>query len=40
MPRTRTPVADLVSTALGRPPIRVQAYDGSTAGPADSDIRR
>jgi cyclopropane-fatty-acyl-phospholipid synthase len=35
----RTPVADLVSTALGRPPIHVQAYDGSSAGPADAEIR-
>jgi cyclopropane-fatty-acyl-phospholipid synthase len=35
----RKTVADLVSMALGRPPIRVEAYDGSVAGPADADIR-
>ncbi len=35
----RKPVADLVSMALGDPPIRVEAYDGSDAGPADAEIR-
>jgi cyclopropane-fatty-acyl-phospholipid synthase len=32
----RTPVAELLSSALGGAPIRITAYDGSVAGPADA----
>jgi cyclopropane-fatty-acyl-phospholipid synthase len=35
----RKPLADVVSQTLGRPPVRISAYDGSTSGPDDSDIR-
>lgn len=34
----RGPVADALHRALGRVPISIHAYDGSTAGPADADI--
>ncbi len=34
----RTPVAELLSGVLGRAPIRITAYDGSTAGPADAVV--
>ena len=36
---SRTPVADLVSSALGKAPVAVEAYDGSRAGPADAGVR-
>jgi cyclopropane-fatty-acyl-phospholipid synthase len=35
---TRKPLADVVWTALRRPPLRVAAYDGSAAGPADAPV--
>jgi cyclopropane-fatty-acyl-phospholipid synthase len=34
----RKPIADVVSRALGRPPLRVTAYDGSTSGAADATV--
>ena len=36
---SRTPVAGVLHRALGDIPITVEAFDGSTAGPPDSDIR-
>jgi cyclopropane-fatty-acyl-phospholipid synthase len=35
----RKPLADVVSQTFGRPPVLISAYDGSTSGPADADIR-
>jgi cyclopropane-fatty-acyl-phospholipid synthase len=35
----RKPIAEVVSSAFGHPPLRVQAYDGSSAGPADASVR-
>src|SRR3954447_8665132 len=35
----RTPLADLVSRAFAGAPLAIEAYDGSTAGPADARIR-
>jgi cyclopropane-fatty-acyl-phospholipid synthase len=35
----RKPIAEVVSQALGRPPLRVTAYDGSTSGPTDAAVR-
>ncbi|HEX3824521.1 MAG TPA: class I SAM-dependent methyltransferase [Mycobacteriales bacterium] len=35
----RKPIADVVSQALGRPALRVAAYDGSTAGPPGADVK-
>src|SRR5215212_924513 len=35
----RTPIAPLLSRALAGVPIAVEAYDGSTAGPADASVR-
>src|SRR3954471_24737409 len=32
----RTPLADLVSRAFAGAPLAIEAYDGSTAGPADA----
>ncbi|MEP6852267.1 MAG: cyclopropane-fatty-acyl-phospholipid synthase family protein [bacterium] len=32
----RTPLADVLHRALGTAPVRISAYDGSTAGPADA----
>jgi cyclopropane-fatty-acyl-phospholipid synthase len=34
----RKPIAEVVAQALRNPPLRVRAYDGSTAGPADSEV--
>jgi cyclopropane-fatty-acyl-phospholipid synthase len=34
----RKPVAHVVAQALGNPPIRVDAYDGSAAGPRDANV--
>jgi cyclopropane-fatty-acyl-phospholipid synthase len=34
----RTPVAEVVTTALGQPPLRVTAYDGSASGPRDASV--
>src|SRR3954454_9620018 len=35
----RTPLADLVSRAFAGAPLAIEAYDGSTAGPADAAVR-
>jgi cyclopropane-fatty-acyl-phospholipid synthase len=35
----RTPVADLLSRALGGAPVAVEAYDGSRSGPSDAAVR-
>jgi cyclopropane-fatty-acyl-phospholipid synthase len=35
----RKPLADVLSHTLGRPPVRIAAYDGSTSGPDDAEIR-
>src|SRR3954452_1040328 len=35
----RTPLADLVSRAFAGAPLAIEAYDGSTAGPADAPVR-
>ena len=35
----RKPIAELVAHAFGRPALRVNAYDGSTFGPADAAVR-
>jgi cyclopropane-fatty-acyl-phospholipid synthase len=35
----RKPIADVVSSAFGQPPVLVLAYDGSSAGPSDANIR-
>jgi cyclopropane-fatty-acyl-phospholipid synthase len=34
----RKPIADVVSRAVGKPALRITAYDGSSAGPADAPI--
>src|SRR5581483_6931222 len=34
----RKPIADVVSRAVGHAPLRITAYDGSSAGPADASI--
>src|SRR4051794_13512826 len=34
----RTPVADLLNEVLGAPPLRIEAYDGSAAGPRDAGV--
>jgi cyclopropane-fatty-acyl-phospholipid synthase len=40
MSSPRAPIAEVVSTVLGPDlPLQIQAYDGSTAGPADADLR-
>ena len=36
---TRTPIAPLLTRALGGAPIAVEAYDGSRSGPADASVR-
>ncbi|MEP6697471.1 MAG: class I SAM-dependent methyltransferase [Pseudonocardiales bacterium] len=39
MTSSRPPIADLLSTVLGADlPLRITAYDGSAAGPADAEI--
>jgi cyclopropane-fatty-acyl-phospholipid synthase len=35
---TRKPIAEVVWQAIGRPLVRVNAYDGSTAGPSDAAV--
>jgi cyclopropane-fatty-acyl-phospholipid synthase len=35
----RKPLAEVVSHAFGRPSLRITAYDGSTAGPADASVK-
>jgi cyclopropane-fatty-acyl-phospholipid synthase len=35
----RKPLADVVHQAIGKVPLRIDAYDGSTAGPADAAVR-
>jgi cyclopropane-fatty-acyl-phospholipid synthase len=35
---TRKPIATVVAQALGRPALRVAAYDGSSAGPFDAAV--
>ena len=35
---TRMPVAQALEQVLGLP-VRIEAYDGSAAGPADADVR-
>jgi cyclopropane-fatty-acyl-phospholipid synthase len=35
----RKPIAEVVSHAFGRPPLRISAYDGSSAGPADAAVK-
>src|ERR1700712_2810483 len=37
-PVTRTPVANLLHDVLRGVPVRITAYDGSAAGPADSAV--
>ena len=34
----RTPIAQVVANAFGRPALRISAYDGSSAGPADATV--
>ena len=34
----RKPIAEVVSHAVGRPALRINAYDGSSAGPADAAV--
>jgi cyclopropane-fatty-acyl-phospholipid synthase len=34
----RTPISEVVWQAIGRPAVAVQAYDGSSAGPADASV--
>jgi cyclopropane-fatty-acyl-phospholipid synthase len=35
----RKPIAEVVSSAFGRPALRITAYDGSSAGPADALVK-
>src|ERR1700710_1024592 len=35
----RKPIAEVVSSAFGRPALRITAYDGSSAGPADAEVK-
>jgi cyclopropane-fatty-acyl-phospholipid synthase len=34
----RTPIADVIWQAIGRPAVAVRGYDGSAAGPADAQV--
>jgi cyclopropane-fatty-acyl-phospholipid synthase len=35
----RKPIADVVAQALNHPALQIRAYDGSSYGPADSEVR-
>jgi cyclopropane-fatty-acyl-phospholipid synthase len=35
----RKPIAEVVSSAFGRPALRITAYDGSSAGPVDAEVK-
>ena len=35
----RKPIAQVVAQALRHPPLHVSAYDGSSAGPFDAEVR-